>query len=174
MDKLRVIFLGGRQAGAIGLLATIAAGCDVKAVVPAQQVVEEIANRFMLPTYLSVKQDGIYNLLSETDLIISVHSREIVPVDILGIPKFGGINVHPCLAQYKGRNPIQRFLANGTTRASVGVHRMTEEVDMGKTLAEIFVDIDRSQINSVFEVYNILYPIYAMVLLDVLRRFQNE
>lgn len=170
MDKLNIIFLGGKQAGVIGLLTVLAAKHYVRAVVTVSSMVEEIAQAFDLYICHSVKQDEIRKLLLKTDLLVSVHSREIIPNDILEIPKYGGINVHPCLSQYKGKYPIHRFLNDGATQASVGVHRMTEEVDYGETLTEMFVDVDRSKINTVFEVYNILYPYYSLVLLGALKK----
>jgi methionyl-tRNA formyltransferase len=169
LSKLRVLFLGGKQAGVIGLLTTIASGCCVKGVVTKNQMMKELASRFDLPIYYSVKQDEVRKLLNNVDLMISVHSREIIPIELLNIPRLGGINVHPCLKSYKGKDPIQRFLKDEATEASVGVHKMTEQVDMGETLHEIFVEIDRNKITTVDEVYNILYPIYSLVLLDVLK-----
>lgn len=174
LDRLRVIFLGGKQAGVVGLLATLVASCDVLAVVTGSDIVKELARRLSLPIYYSVKQDEVVGLLPETDLMISVHSREMIPMDILNATRVGGINVHPCLFEYKGRDPVKRFVANGHTRASVGIHRMIEEVDQGEVLTEVFVDVDRSEIITVMEVYNILYPYYAIALLDVLREIQNE
>jgi methionyl-tRNA formyltransferase len=170
LDRLRVIFLGGKQAGVIGLLTTIASGCEIKAVVTSSDLVRQLALRLGLPVYNTVMQSEVINLLQETDLIVSVHSREIIPDGLLSIPRLGGINVHPCLSTYKGKDPIRRFLKDGCTKASVGVHKMTENVDMGESLAEIFIDIDRNNINTIGEVYNMLYPVYSLVLLDVLRR----
>lgn len=172
-NRLKVIFLGGKQAGVIGLLTTVAVGCNVLAVVTGSDIVKELAKRLGLPIYYSVKQDEIIELLPETDLMISVHSREVIPMEILDAVRIGGINVHPCLSEYKGRNPVKRFVENGKAKASVGVHRMVEEVDCGEVLEEMFVDIDRDVITTVTEVYNSLYPYYAIALLDVLGRLQN-
>lgn len=167
-DRLRVIFLGGKQAGIIGLLTTIVGGCHIKAVVSVSDMVKKLSNELEIPAYHSVKQKEIIQLLPEVDLLISVHSREIIPVELLNIPRLGGINVHPCLLKYKGKDPIQRFLQGNETQASVGVHRMTEDVDMGETLFEMFVDIDRQKVMQVVDVYNILYPLYSIVLLKTI------
>lgn len=169
LKKLRVLFLGGKQAGIIGLLTTIASGCCVKGVVTKNKMLNELANRFNLPIFYSVKQSEVIKLLNNVDLMVSVHSREIIPAELLNIPRLGGINVHPCLKYYKGKDPIQRFLRDGMSEASVGVHRMTEQVDMGETLHELFITIDREKINTVDEVYNLLYPLYSLVLFDVLK-----
>lgn len=163
----KVVFLGGRQAGCVGLLTVIAAGCRVQGVVAYDSTVETLATRLGLPLFASVKQPEVERLLSDSDLLVSVHCREIVPKKLLELPHLGGINVHPCLYQYKGSNPIDRLLQDGCTQASVGVHRMTESVDEGEVLAEEFVDVTGKQ--SVDEVYNVLYPLYSLTLLKALR-----
>jgi methionyl-tRNA formyltransferase len=168
-SKLNVVYLGGKQAGVIGLLTTLAYGCNVKAVVTISKMVEELALRFNLPVYKSCKLDEVKGIIKQTDLMISVHSREIIPNDILALSRLGGINVHPCLKEYKGKSPIQRFLAGDSKQASVGVHKITDELDMGETLAEKFIDIDRTKVKTVDEVYNIIYPLYSLVLIDTLR-----
>jgi methionyl-tRNA formyltransferase len=173
MSKLRIIYLGGKQAGVVGLLTAIALDCDIKAVVTGSLMVKGICQRFNLPVYHSVKQPEILNLIPEIDLMISVHSREIIPNEILKLVRLGGINIHPCLATYKGKAPIQRFIDDNATKASVGVHYMTEQVDMGETLKEMFVDIDRTDVNTVDGVYNILYPYYSLVLIDVLKELSK-
>jgi methionyl-tRNA formyltransferase len=173
MDKIEthgfnVVFLGGKQAGIIGLLTTIAIGCQIKAVVTVSSIVRELAGQFNLPIYHSVKQDELIKILPQVDLMVSVHSREIIPMSLLNTTKLGGINIHPCLKVYKGKNPIQRFLEGEERQASVGVHWMTDNVDMGKTIYEIFIDIDRQKVNGVIEVYNILYPYYSIALIKTL------
>jgi len=169
---LKVVFLGGRQAGCVGLLAVIAAGHRIQGVVVYDSIVETLAARLGLPTFASIKQPEVERLLSDSDLLVSVHCREIVPKKLLELPHLGGINVHPCLYRYKGSNPIDRLLQDGCTRASVGVHRMTESVDEGEVLAEEFVDVAGKR--SVDEVYNVLYPFYASVLLKALRILETS
>ena len=86
--------------------------------------------------------------------------------ELLAHTKYGGINVHPCLYGYKGANPVERLLKDGNTRASVGVHRMTAQVDEGEVLAEEFVDVTGTTVD---EVYNALYPAYATALIKALK-----
>ncbi len=165
--SLEIVFLGGKQAGCVGLLTTTAAGCRIKGVVAADEMVANLATGLGLPTFASVRQAEVERLLAESDLLVSVHSREIVPEKLLKLPRLGGINVHPCLYRYKGADPIERLLKDGTTRASVGVHRMTERVDEGEVLTQEFVDVTGKKTED--EVYNVLYPLYALALLKALR-----
>lgn len=163
----KVVYTGGRQAGCIGLLTASVAECRIKGVIAYDNTVEALAATLHLPTFSSIKQPEVERLLSDSDLLISVHSREIVPKKLLELPRLGGINVHPCLYRYKGANPVGRLLQDGCTRASVGVHRMTEHLDEGEVLAEEFVDVAGKQ--TAEEVYNVLYPFYALALLKALR-----
>ncbi len=174
--KLKVVYLGGKQAGLIGLLTVSSFGCQIKAVVPRDSIVGDMAKKLGYPIFDSVKQEEVKNLLKGTDLLISVHSKEIISMEILNIPRLGGINVHPCLYKYKGANPIDRFLTGNTSKASVGVHYMSAELDCGEVIKEIFVDINRYRqgVNTVVEVYNILYPVYSLVLLEALEILQNK
>jgi methionyl-tRNA formyltransferase len=166
--QLDAVFLGGKQAGCVGLLASIAAGCDVRGVVGYDELVRELASALELRQFDSIGDDGTRGLLRESDLLISVHGRELVPDDLLRLPRLGGINVHPCLYAYKGANPVGRLLADGNPKASVGVHRMTSELDGGEVLVEEFVDV--SEASSVDAVYNRLYPHYATALVRALTK----
>ena len=170
----KIVYLGGKQAGLIGLLTAVSFGCEVKAVVPRDSIVGDMARKLKYPIYDSVKQEEVKDILYGVDLLISVHSKELVPAEILNITGLGGINVHPCLYKYKGLHPISRFLAGDTSSASVGVHYMVEAVDCGEVIRGIFVDINKSKTNTVAEVYNILYPIYATVLFEALEILEGR
>ena len=161
-----VVFLGGRQAGCIGLLTVCAASCEVLGVVAYDDRLRMLAEAMGLQHFGSIHEPSVQELLSRSDLLVSVHGRERVPEELLRLPRCGGINAHPCLSWYKGMHPIERLLQDGRARASVGVHRMTARLDEGTVLAEEFVDVSGS--STVEEVYNALYPFYAIALLRAL------
>ena len=169
---MKTVFMGGKQAGYIGLLTLCATGNRPSAVVAYSRSVDQLAVMLGLPVYGSLHGRGITARLLEmqlsvTDLLVSVHGREIVSGDLLAMPKYGGINVHPCLSDYPGANPVERYVNDGQTRpASVGVHRMTSVVDGGEVLVEEFVDIPGPL--TVEGVYNELYPYYATALIKAL------
>jgi hypothetical protein len=170
--NFEVVFLGGAQAGCIGLLTLLASGCTVSGIVAYDSTIEQLATLLRLPTFSSIKQPEVEVLLSKCDLLVSVHGKEIVPGRLLELPRFRGINAHPCLYAYKGADPVGRLLRDGNTKASVGVHRMTERVDEGEVLVEEFVDVTGKC--SVEEIYNALYPFYALVLLKALRTLDTS
>jgi methionyl-tRNA formyltransferase len=160
---MKVLFMGARQAGIIGLLTLMASGYTVNKVVSYDNLLDQMCMTLgYLPRH-SIKDIGEI----DADFLISVHAREIVPLEILKQPRIGCINVHPCLYKYKGKDPIQRFLIDGGRYASVGVHWMSTKVDEGVTILEEFVDV--AGIKTVEGIYNELYPHYATALIKALR-----
>ncbi len=168
---LRVLFLGSRQAGCMGLLTVLGVGLRVIGVVAYDDSLKRLAQELKLPILSSIRQDGAESCFREADLVVSVHGREIVPERLLRLCRLGGINAHPCLWKYKGAGPIERMLRDGSPRASVGVHRMIERVDEGEVLAEEFIPLSGER--SVGEVYNTLYPLYATALLKAIGKLEG-
>ena len=168
MTRLPVLFAGARQAGCVGLLALGASGCEVLGVVAYDQPVADLAAQLGLRSFGSIHDPGLREVLSRAELLVCVHGREVIPEDLLHLPRSGGINVHPCLSAYKGADPVGRLLRDGNTRASVGVHRMNGQVDAGDVLVEEFADVSGRR--TVEEVYNTLYPLYATALIKAIRQ----
>ena len=171
MNGLSVVYVGGRQAGCVGLLTVAAARCRILGVVAYDEEVTRIAEGLRLASCRSIHDALVRDWLARSELLVSVHGREIVPPALLSLPRHGGINAHPCLWAYKGASPVERLLRDRNPRASVGVHRMTQRLDEGEVLAEEFVDVPGAQRPE--SVYNALYPLYASVLLKALRRVRE-
>lgn len=89
--------------------------------------------------------------------ILSVHGRDIVPKVVL--EKNQCFNIHPYLYCYKGADPIGRAIKEGNFNASVGLHKMTDKVDEGPLVCEVFKQIVLSK--SKEAVYKQLYPLYT-------------
>jgi len=172
---VRIVFLGGNQTGCFGLLTLLAKGHSIPMAVPYSESVEQLCKSFNIPTFkikeLNIEYGGIHDPY-EYDLLVSVHCRSIIGKDMLDKFRFGGINVHPCLYKYKGADPIGRLLKDGETLASVATHAMTPIVDEGEVLNEIFVDV--TGLTTVTEVYNKLYPYYAISLIHALEKIYES
>ena len=173
---MRIVFYGGKQAGAVGLLALAAAGNSVQFVFAEDEPVRLVAAALGVPSsgpekINSEKTEAAIRKL-RPDLFVCVHGRKIVGQKVLSIPGHGGINAHPCLSKYPGASPVERLLADGGRTASVGVHRMTDKVDAGEVLEELFVDV--SDCKTVVEVYNRLYPYYAAAILSAVKKLEKS
>ncbi|MBI4227061.1 MAG: hypothetical protein HY600_02165 [Candidatus Omnitrophica bacterium] len=171
---MTIVFYGARQAGCIALLTLLAKGHAVPLVIPADELVAGLAERLGLPAARPVSinaPDSLERLRAlRPDLLVCCHGPEIFRPLLLALPRLGCVNLHPCLSGYPGARAVERFLAAGGTRASVGAHRMTEVVDGGPVLAEQFVDARGCR--TPVEIYNRLYPLYSTVLVDALAAAQ--
>lgn len=79
----------------------------------------------------------------EPDLFVLSAYGHILSGNVLRLPKYGGINVHPSLLpRYRGAAPIQRALMAGDTKTGVTVIFMDEKVDHGKMVFQQEVAIE--------------------------------
>ncbi len=114
--------------------------------------VKETALRYKLP--LS-QPEKIIEAESETsmakpDLIVLAAYGKIIPQDILDIPRFGCLNLHPSLLpRYRGPSPIQTAILNGDKKTGLTIMLMDEKIDHGPIIAQKELEImtdDDSQI----------------------------
>ena len=171
-NKLQICFMGGRQAGVIGALTVLAKDNDIVAAVSYSNDLKAVLDSLGIAVYKTIRDKDFIRSLTDADLLLSVHGREIVKSDMLKLPRFGAVNIHPYLYKYKGANPVERAFRNGEFKASVGAHIMQERVDEGPVLVENFVDV--SGAGSVLEIYNKLYPYYAVVVSKALDIISNK
>lgn len=168
---MNILFMGAKQGGMIGLLSIMTSYDKIDGVVAYEDILKSVSSSIGIVRIL----DSINRLRWYSDLLVSVHGREIISNEILSQFKYGGINLHPMLSKYKGANPITRFINDsyqGKTDniASVGVHRMTDVLDGGEILSEKFIEIDSPWEKSPVEIYNELYPLYPLVLMEAIQK----
>ena len=77
------------------------------------------------------------------DLIVVVAFGQIISQDILDIPRFKCINVHPSLLpKYRGPSPRQAPILNGDAQTGVTIMLMDEKMDHGPILSQATVPLD--------------------------------
>ncbi len=76
------------------------------------------------------------------DLIVSYNHRHLVPPEVLAIPRFGAVNLHPAVLPYnRGAHPILWAVAEGTP-LGVTVHRMDAGLDTGPILGQLLTSTE--------------------------------
>ncbi|MFH1129501.1 MAG: methionyl-tRNA formyltransferase [Patescibacteria group bacterium] len=69
------------------------------------------------------------------DLIILTAFGQIIPQEILDMPKYKALNIHPSLLpKYRGASPIQSAILNGENETGVCLMVMDQELDHGPIL----------------------------------------
>lgn len=110
--------------------------------------------------------EKILNLKSEIlnlhpDLLLVVAYGQIIPEEILNIPKYGPINVHgSLLPKYRGPTPIQAAILNGDSATGITLILMAEKVDSGPIIAQSKVDIQPK------ETFSQLYARMSLISAD--------
>ncbi|HDY72874.1 MAG TPA: methionyl-tRNA formyltransferase [bacterium] len=81
------------------------------------------------------------------DLIILCAYGQIVPKEILEIPKYGALNIHPSLLpKYRGASPIHAAILNGDKISGVTIMLMDEKMDHGDIISNFKFQISKPKI----------------------------
>lgn len=114
------------------------------------------------------------NLLKNfhADLFIVAAYSEIFKNNLLELPKYGCINVHPSLLpKYRGAAPIPRAIMNGDKETGVAIMKMAAKLDAGAILKSVKTPIDE-EINTQ-ELSERLANLGAEALWEVIQAFEK-
>ena len=148
---MKVVFMGTPDFAVNTLEAIVKAGHEVAAVVTQPDKpqgrsgklkfppVKEKALEYGIPVYQPVKirQSDVAEELKKInpDVIVVVAFGQIIPSDILKMPRYGCVNVHASLLpKYRGAAPIQWAVINGDKETGVTTMQMDEGIDTGDML----------------------------------------
>lgn len=143
--------------------------------------VKVCAEEYNIPIYQPVSlrkgEDGQKSLevLKEIspELIIVVAYGQILPKEILELPKYGCINIHASLLpEYRGAAPIQRCVLDGMTKTGVTSMMMEEGLDTGDMLISAETEIGENETAS--ELHDRLSEMGAKVLLETIKAVENN
>ncbi|HQH03321.1 MAG TPA: methionyl-tRNA formyltransferase [Verrucomicrobiota bacterium] len=154
MAALRIVFMGTAELSCDSLRGLLAApGFQVAAVVTQPDrpkgrdlrlqpsPVKELGLQAGLPV-LQPERARSEAFLAELrglqpELIAVVAYGQILPPDILSLPRFGCLNVHTSLLpRYRGAAPIQWAILNGETETGVTIMKMDAGLDTGGILTQ--------------------------------------
>ena len=103
--------------------------------------VKTAAQKLNIPviTPQQLNNEAIEQLRSfKPDLFVVAAYGKLIPNDILELPKYGAINIHPSLLpKYRGPTPLQTALLNGEETSGVTFIKMDEQLDHGPILQQI-------------------------------------
>lgn len=106
------------------------------------------------------------------DLIVVTAYGQILPKEILELPKHGCINIHASLLpKYRGAAPINWVILNGETQTGVTSMQMSEGLDTGDMLVKRSTDIGKNE--TFEELYARLSAMGGEVLLETLEAVEN-
>ena len=88
----------------------------------------------------------------QPDLGVVAAYGKLIPDDLLGVPRYGMINVHPSLLpKYRGSAPVHRAVLNGDTHTGVTIMRVGSRLDAGAMFARVTRPIGPDDTSDVVE-----------------------
>lgn len=100
--------------------------------------VKKVALENNIPVFQPIKIKNDYEKLTEKkiDLIVTCAYGQIIPKEVLNLPKYGCVNVHASiLPKYRGSAPIQWAIINGDKETGVTIMYMDEGMDTGDIIS---------------------------------------
>ena len=79
------------------------------------------------------------------DIAILIAYGKLIPAEILAIPKYGFVNIHPSLLpKYRGPSPIYQTLLAGDKKTGATIIKWDKELDHGPIIAKKDLNITRN------------------------------
>jgi len=192
MNKLKIVFMGTPDF-AVPCLEKLVETEDVKAVftqpdkpkgrgfkmIPTP--VKESAIKYNIPVYqpLSLRKgedaESSMKTLREInpDLIVVTAYGQILPKEILELPKYGCVNIHASLLPaYRGAAPIQWCILNGEKKTGVTSMQMDIGLDTGDMLVKRETDIGENETSS--ELFERLSIMGGEVLIETIQKIKEN
>ena len=138
--------------------------------------VKEVAVRENIPVYQPrrVRDPEFIKILKEIDpdVIVVVAFGQIIPQEIIDLPKYGCINVHgSILPKYRGAAPIQWAVIDGEKESGVTTMQMDAGLDTGDMLLKTVIPLEKEETGgSLFEK---LSTAGAKLLIETLEKLEE-
>ena len=185
---MKVVFMGTPEFASIALSRLLEDGHDVaaaftkpdkpfgrkKIITPSAVKVNAIENNIPVYQPKSLKNSEQIDILTKInpDIITVVAYGQILPKEILEIPRYGCVNVHASLLpKYRGASPIQTSILNGDEVTGVTTMYMSEGLDTGDIIKTAETKIGKNETAS--ELFTRLAPMGADLLCQTLSEIEN-
>lgn len=180
---MRVIFMGTPDFAVGTLKALLESGHEVAAVVtqpdkpkgrgknmqftPVKEVAVEAGITVLQPKKVREAQVVEELRTYAPDVIVVVAFGQLIPKEILEMPKYGCVNVHASLLpKYRGAAPIQWAVIDGEEKSGVTTMQMDEGLDTGDMLLKEEVVLDEEETGG--SLFDKLSEVGAQLLLRTL------
>jgi len=105
------------------------------------------------------------------EIMVVVGYGQIIPQNIIDLPRFGILNVHASLLpKYRGAAPIQWAIANGETETGVTIMQIDAGLDTGDMLLKATLPIGRTE--TAPELSARLAPLGADLLIEAIEKIE--
>lgn len=185
---MKIIFMGTPDFSVPGLEAIVEAGHEVVLAVtqPDKQKgrgktmqfppVKEAAIAHNIPVLqpVRIREEKWVEELKKYhgDIAVVIAFGQILPKEILDMPRLGCINVHASLLpKYRGAAPIQQSIIDGEKETGVTIQQMAEGLDTGDMISKVVVPIEEDETGG--SLFHKLAKEGAKLLVETLEALEN-
>ncbi len=87
-------------------------------------------------------EEELYLTELKPDIILVVSYGQIIPKNLLNIPKYGFLNVHASLLpKWRGAAPIQRSIMNLDRKTGISIMKINEKLDEGPVCSQYSISV---------------------------------
>ena len=150
---MKIVFFGTPQNAALVLSklisskfrpALVITGVDVKRgrgkklqPTPVKRIAEASGLQVLTPENLKDKKFIEAFREFAPDIAVLIAYGKLIPAEILAIPNFGFVNIHPSLLpKYRGPSPIYQAILAGDKKTGVTIIKLDKELDHGPVIAQ--------------------------------------
>jgi methionyl-tRNA formyltransferase len=175
----RIAFFGENNFSVVVLKSLLGVGHDVALIIcpfyetDAHKELENVALRNKIRFY---REKNINSLevvekvqSAEPDFIISADFTKIIKNELLSIPKFASLNLHPSLLpNYRGLVPQHFPIINGETKTGVTVHFIDSGIDTGNIIIQKEIPINET--TTVSDILTSWAKIYQTIMVEAVEK----
>ena len=184
---MKIIFMGTPDFAVPALSAIASHGHEITHVVTQQDKARDRGNKIQftpvkekalelgIPVLQPEKIKGNAEFINQIandkpDMIIVVAYGQILPKEILDIPKFGCVNIHASLLpRWRGAAPIQRAIIAGDEFTGVTIMHMAEGLDTGDMIISESIKIEK---RTASELHDELSHMGAKLIVDAMNQIE--
>ncbi|MDR1905529.1 MAG: methionyl-tRNA formyltransferase [Clostridiales bacterium] len=132
-----------------------------------------ISRNIRVLQYERIRTEGIDDIKNiSPDLIVTAAYGQILPQELIDIPKYGIVNVHASLLpKYRGAAPIQWAVINGETETGVTIMKTRLALDSGEILLQKKIGIGEKE--TAGELFVRIAELGAEALLEGVKAIQD-
>lgn len=139
---------------------------------PVKEVAVEYETEIMQPEKIRNNEEIMETLTAiNPDIIVVAAYGQILPEEILNLPKYGCINVHASLLpRLRGASPIQQAIVLGEEKTGVTIMQMAKGLDTGDMLTKSEIEI--GSLNG-SQLHDSLAEMGGVLLVDTLKLIEE-
>lgn len=120
--------------------------------------------------YDKISKEGVQDLVNfKPDFLISASYGQLISQEIIDIPKYETLNIHPSLLpKYRGASPIMSAILNGDKETGVAIMKMVLQMDAGATYVIEKVKINENE--TAGELTEKLFNLGSQLLLETIEK----